>query len=142
MSATTRTDVPRLKYHPNAYQFVFAALRYTQQSLGRVTDPHSEDDHEEAHITPQELLLGIRDLTVSKFGLMSITVLNQWGIRTTDDFGRIVFELIECGEMRKTDRDHVNDFASLYEFADAFDRDYHIDLCAAFSSDGHRQAVE
>ena len=47
---------------------------------------------------------------------------HHWGVRATDDFGRIVFELIERGEMRKTDRDQLSDFFAVYDFAEALDR--------------------
>ena len=51
---------------------------------------------------------------------------------TPDDFGRIVFELIECGEMRKTDRDQLTDFFGVYDFDQALVRDYLIDTDGAF----------
>ncbi|MEZ6048974.1 MAG: hypothetical protein R3C11_26040 [Planctomycetaceae bacterium] len=54
------------------------------------------------------------------------------GIQTTDDFGRIVFELIEQGEMRKTDKDRLEDFFSVYEFNTAFDKEYEIDVTPVF----------
>ena len=67
---------------------------------------HDADD-ESAHITGQELVEGIRDLALQQFGLLTRTVFERWGLRTTEDFGRIVFELIEDGRMRKTDRDRA-----------------------------------
>lgn len=125
MSTTSKSAVPRLQFHQNAYQFVFDALKRSQQKLGRAL---AEDpDDESAHISGEELLSGIRDLALEKFGLMTVPVFRRWGIRGTVDFGRIVFELIERGEMRKTDRDQLDDFADVYDFEGVFDRGYHID---------------
>src|SRR5262245_40509624 len=98
MSTTQKAPLTELRYHPNAYDFVFSALRRTQQRLGR-SQAHGPDD-ERAHISGQELLEGIREFALERFGLMARTVFHCWGVHGTDDFGRMVFELIERGEMR------------------------------------------
>lgn len=120
----------RLQYPVNAYRFLFSALRYTQERLGR-TQGHGPED-ERAHISGPELLKGIRDFAREQFGLMTLTVFHTWNIHATDDFGRMVFELIDRGEMRKTNRDQISDFYDLYDFEDAFDRQYKIDMSQAF----------
>ena len=120
---------PRLKYHRDAYRFIFEALQFTQEKLKRVARSGSEED---AHITGQELMEGVRELGLKKFGLLARSVFQHWGVRTTDDFGRIVFELIERGEMRKTDRDDLSDFCGVYDFEQALDRDYVIPVQDAF----------
>lgn len=132
MSTTSQSTRRRLRYHQHAYQFVFAALQYTQESLGRSRDLGPED--EDAHISGEELLEGIRRLAIEQFGLMARCVFVRWGVQTTADFGRIVFELVERGEMRKTERDQLSDFVGAYDFEDAFERDYRIDTNRAFRS--------
>lgn len=74
----------------------------------------------------------MRELGLQRFGLMTLTVFHSWGVRSTDDFGRIVFELIERGEMRKTEQDQLSDFFEVYDFEQAFDRGYRIDTRTAF----------
>ncbi len=121
----------KLRYHRNAYHFVFSALQHTQEKLDRTAAHvlHEED----AHISGQELCEGLRELALQRFGLLSRTVLRQWGVTSTDDIGRIVFELIERGEMRKTEQDAMEHFLDLYDFDDAFDHNYRIDTSNAFS---------
>jgi uncharacterized repeat protein (TIGR04138 family) len=121
---------PRLRYHPQAYRFVSAALPYAQKILNRSFTANRDD--ESAHITGPELLEGIRYFALENFGLMTLCVFHRWGIHGTDDFGRIVFELIDRGELRKTDRDQLSDFYSVYDFEDAFDRDYRINTNVPF----------
>ena len=126
---------PRLRYHADAYRFVSAALPYAQKLLNRSYTANMDAggaDDESAHITGPELLDGIRRFALENFGLLTLTVFRRWGIRTTDDFGRIVFELIDRGELRKTDRDRLSDFYAVYDFEDVFDRDYMIDAGKAF----------
>lgn len=135
--STIKTPAATLKYHPDAYRFVDQALRFTQRRLGRTPDAAEHDgqefDEESAHISGPELLDGVRELAIQEFGLLTITVLRNWGIRTTDDFGRIVFDFIERGAMRKTDRDQLADFFDVYDFEEVFDRNYQIDLSETFA---------
>jgi len=49
-------------------------------------------------------------------------VLEHWHIRRTDDFGRIVFNLIEAGCMSKTAEDSLEDFRCVFDFGEAFSR--------------------
>jgi len=131
MSTTSRAIERDVRYHPNAYQFVYAALRFTQQCLNRSVNPAMESD--DAHISGVELLDGIRAFALDQFGLMTQTVFRCWGVRSTDDFGQIVFELIDRGEMSRTDRDQLSDFFDVYDFADVFDRSYCVEVKRAFS---------
>jgi uncharacterized repeat protein (TIGR04138 family) len=130
MKVSSRPAAPRLRYHQDAYRFVFDALQFAQDQLKRPRPQDPDDQH--AHITGQELCAGIRELAVKRFGLLARTVLAHWGVHSTSDFGRIVFELIDRGEMRKTDRDTLDDFVGIYDFDDAFDRAYAIDTSPAF----------
>lgn len=129
-SITGKSSLVGLNYHPNAYQFVNEALHFTQQKLGRI--PGRTVSEEDAHITGPELVEGIRELAQQQFGLMARVVFHTWGVHATDDFGRIVFDMIEQQAMRKTESDQLSDFFGLYDFEDAFDRNYHIDVSCAF----------
>lgn len=119
-----------LRYHVDAGEFVFDALRHTQELLDRAPaapaggDAGDEIDENQVHISGPELLDGIRELGLRRFGLMARCVFASWGVTTTEDFGRIVFDLVEQGKMRKTDRDQLNDFYDVYEFEQVLDRDY------------------
>ncbi len=115
-------------YHPLAYKFVFSALRFTQEQLGR--DRATEAT---GHISGRELLDGIRRMGLQHFGMLSIPVFNTWGIHSTDDFGHIVFQLIDAGEMRKNSDDQLTDFCGVYDFSKVFNDDYTLDTSEVFS---------
>jgi uncharacterized repeat protein (TIGR04138 family) len=107
------------RYHFDAYVFVFEALRYAQQKLGLGASSDDEldpDEEEERHVTGQQLCEAIRRYAVQQYGLLSKRVLNHWGIHSTSDFGEIVFNLIEIGQMRKTDTDRREDFDDVFDF--------------------------
>jgi len=106
------------RYSVHAYEFVYQALGFTQQAMGR--DPSGGEEHRR-HISGQELLEGIRRLAIDRFGLLAFPVMKQWGVYRTEDFGEIVFNLVECGQLRKTEQDTRSDFVNGYSFEEAFD---------------------
>jgi uncharacterized repeat protein (TIGR04138 family) len=103
------------RYKPEAYVFVHDALGHTWARLDQ-----------RRHITGRELLVGIKDLALKRYGPMARAVLNSWGIRTTDDFGAIVFNLVDAGLLSKTEEDRIEDFHDVYDFDDTFVRSYDI----------------
>jgi uncharacterized repeat protein (TIGR04138 family) len=108
------------RYHRDAYFFVFEALRYAQEQLGlggasSIEDPEGE---EERHVTGQQLCEAIRRYAIEQYGLMARSVLNEWGVRATSDFGEIVFNLIDIGQMKKTSSDRREDFENVFDFDD------------------------
>ncbi len=115
------------RFSPEAYEFVREALTYAQDVLDMGESlSHSEGEGEEQHLTGQQLCEAARQLALDQFGLMARTVLAAWGIRRTSDIGEIVYNLIELGVMRKSDRDQRADFEEVYDFTDAFDRSFQI----------------
>lgn len=127
-----RRSQPRLLFHPHAYVFVSEALKTAQELVGRqMTEDRLEESH---HITGQELLEGVRVLGLRQYGLMAAVVFHHWGLHTTDDFGRIVFEMIDRGDMRKSDSDQLSDFHAVYTIDESFAHDYKIDVMKAFRS--------
>ncbi len=135
-----RNPSPRLKHPRHAYGFLFEALHHTQRRLGRDGASESPEGDEGAHISGQELLDGVREFAREQFGPMAMTVFRAWGITSTNDIGHMVYELIDRGEMRKTDRDDIRDFYDYFEFDDAFsdELDDDLDLSHAFKKSTRR----
>jgi len=101
------------RYHEMAYLFVLSALHHVIEQLP-----------EPRHISGRELAEGIRDLAIERFGPMARTVLEYWGVRSTRDFGDLVFALVDCGVLIKRPEDSPEDFVDVYDFEQAFERDY------------------
>lgn len=104
------------RYPVGAYLFVLEALDFTARMLEKPTE-----EVPERHISGGELLDGIRLYALQEFGPMSMTVLRTWHIGRTEDFGEIVFNLVDAGKLRKTDKDTRADFAHGYDFSEAFE---------------------
>lgn len=109
------------RYDFDAYVFVFDALRFGQEKLGlgKVDDEEPEDE-EERHVSGPELCHAIQRYAIEQYGLLARSVLEHWGVRSTSDFGEIVFNLIDIGQMRKTDSDRREDFDAVFDFEEAF----------------------
>jgi uncharacterized repeat protein (TIGR04138 family) len=120
----TRTD-PRFAYE--AYEFVCEAVTYTQDRLGRAGDDE-DDPAADHHVSGGELLRGACELAVREFGMMAPVVFRQWGVRTTDDFGAMVFKLIEIGRLSKSDRDDPDDFHDVFDLEKALTEGFALTL--------------
>jgi uncharacterized repeat protein (TIGR04138 family) len=115
-------------YPIEAFDFVREGLSFTVKQLQDDDPTLTENDR---HISGQELCLGLRDFAIDRYGLLAPTVLQRWNILRTDDFGRIVFAMIDAGLMTKTDDDSPEDFRSVYSFSEAF---AHEDLASRIGS--------
>ncbi|HHT9128736.1 MAG TPA: Minf_1886 family protein [Candidatus Wujingus californicus] len=109
------------RYSLQAYQFIFEALDYTTNMLGK--NQHKTTDVDR-HVTGKQLMEGIKQYAIKQFGFMTLTVFEQWGINQDIDFGNIVFNLVESGLMGKTDKDSLDDFKNNYDMKKVFDEEF------------------
>ena len=102
------------RYHRDAYLFLREALEFTQKAVSKASRKQVR------HISGQELLGGIRDYALAVYGPMAITVLEEWGVSSCEDFGNMVFLMVEKGLLHKTEQDSLEDFKKGYSFEEAF----------------------
>ncbi|MBL4845266.1 MAG: hypothetical protein JKY65_07060 [Planctomycetes bacterium] len=98
------------RYPFQAYAFLWQALEKAHNLLG-----------ERRHVTGPELLEGVREAALDMFGPLTLMVFGAWNVTETDDFGRMVFHLVEHGLMGKTEEDRLEDFSAVYDLHEAFD---------------------
>ena len=103
------------RYPLEAYQFVREGLDYTQHKMARMSGAK-----EPRHVTGRELTDGMRQYALETYGPMARLLLNDWGIHATEDFGEIVFNLVENNLLAKTKNDSREDFAGGFDFEEAF----------------------
>jgi uncharacterized repeat protein (TIGR04138 family) len=101
------------QYNERGYLFVLATIEYLQSRL-----------EARRHVTGAELAWACRDFAREQFGLLAPHVLAHWGISRTEDFGRIVFTLVEVGLLVTQPGDAESDFEAVYDFAEAFGEVY------------------
>ena len=96
------------RFKKDAYLFIYDALQYTVEKLGKTDLPT-----EERHISGRDLLYGISEFALDQLGPLTRSVFAHWGIYKTRDFGEIVFNLVNAKLMSKTERDNIEDFIDI-----------------------------
>ncbi len=108
------------RYDRDSYYFVREGLDYTLKMLKKHHHPHAA----QRHVSGQELLEGLRRFALDQFGPMTKTVLDYWGVHRCEDFGEIVFNMVEKGILGKTEQDSREDFRGGFDFDEAFVRPF------------------
>jgi uncharacterized repeat protein (TIGR04138 family) len=101
------------RYAAEAYIFVLEALHHTRGKI-----------RAKGHVTGQQLLEGIKDLALSRYGAMAKIVFEHWGIKKTIDFGNIVLNMVNEKILSKTPEDKLEDFKDVYDFDEVFVKGY------------------
>jgi len=102
------------RYDYEAYIFLRDALDFTIKQLKKSKEDVSR------HVTPTQLLDGIRQFAIKEFGPMVPTVFFYWGVKNCTDIGEMVFNLIRIGVFGKTETDTIEQFRDYYDFKEAF----------------------
>ena len=107
------------RYRREAYVFVVAALGATVQDLPRerLRDPRRR------HLSGCELLKGVVALARREFGPLAATVFREWGVRSNEDVGHIVFQLVSSGQLSARPEDTMEDFRAPPDLMSALSED-------------------
>ena len=116
------------RYPLDAYVFLQEALEFSVQSVHgeraarRARRRKAQEQQDERphpnHVDGRQLCVGLRDLAFQKWGRLAKTVLNAWNIHATDDFGEMVFVLVDNEFLQKTANDRREDFNAVFPFAE------------------------
>lgn len=102
------------RYHRDVYAFVRDALDFTVKHQKKNKEGVSH------HVTPTQLLDGIRVFALKEYGPMVSTVFGYWNVRSCEDLGYIVFNMIRKKILGKNDSDTLDQFRDGYDFHEAF----------------------
>jgi len=98
------------RYRPAAYRFVmYEGIEYTTRRHLGLTEATRR------HLTGRELCEGLRRLALHQFGFMALDVWQSWGIRSTRDWGTVVFTLCEYNLLSRNESDCIEDFENVYD---------------------------
>jgi len=100
-----------LRYPPAAYMLVFEGLECALAKLPA-----------RRHVTPRELIEGVREAALKQWGLLARTVLESWNVRGTGQIGDLVFNLIERKLLVAGAEDNRAQFEDAFDFQEGFDR--------------------
>ena len=123
MSLALADAVNSTRYPLDAFVFVQRGLDFTvRREHGELTEDYDPDDPDQPsrHISGRVLCEGLRDYAIQQYGLLAGTVLRRWRINRCEDFGHIVFAMVESGMMHKTEDDSIAVCEIVFSFRDAF----------------------
>jgi len=98
------------RYSPAAFRFVYEGLEYTVKNVVQ----------ERGHVSGQTLCEGLRLMALEQYGRLAWLVLRTWRVKTTRDFGEIVYTLIDHEWMSTQPADTIDDFNGVYDFQTVF----------------------
>mgnify|MGYP001966692829 CR=1 FL=1 len=117
------------RFGKGAYYFVREALDHTLKSMEK------DRSLNKGHVSGRELLEGIRDYALDRFGPMTMTLMHHWNVKKCRDFGDIVFNLVDHGILGQTENDSLDDFEGGYSFKEAFENPFLPDAGTGSKSD-------
>jgi uncharacterized repeat protein (TIGR04138 family) len=94
------------RFNPGAVRFVYDTVK--------------KNAAEPSHVSGQTLCEGLKQLAIEKWGRLAMLVLANWNIKTTHDFGEIVYLLIKHKWMSAQPTDSIDDFNDVYDFKTVF----------------------
>lgn len=87
-----------------------AAFLYLMDTLREMLDARKEGDH----VTGKEVCLALRQNLQKDFSLMAPDVLKSWNIVETNDFGNMVYDMVDAGLFSTSPQDSRADFVDVY----------------------------
>lgn len=110
------------EYPLEAYRFVREGFEY---SLSRAaSSPRTGSGRAPYDLPASELAISLKDYALEKYGPMARFALSRWGIRTTADFGAIVYNLIAMGLLSAGKDDKESDFGGLFDLGEMLAKPY------------------
>jgi len=108
------------RYSLRAFGFIQEGLEYAVKKIHGLDQPADEPHH----ITGKQLCEGLAEFAADKWGRMAKVTLNQLGIKSTNDFGNIVYLMVENKWMHARPEDSIEEFHDVYDFEEVFEKNY------------------
>jgi uncharacterized repeat protein (TIGR04138 family) len=98
------------RYRTAAYRFVL-----TQGIESTLRSSLGVPQGESRHMGGREIAEGLRELATREVCPLAYHVWEWWGIRTTRDWGEVVWALIRAGLLHANEADRIEDFDNVYD---------------------------
>ena len=112
-------------------RYTIGMIKFVHHGLGTTIEQFRNDNEIEEdmpfHITGRQLCFGLADLAIRNWGRLARVVFIYGGIKTTRDFGEIVYLLIRHNWMYAMPEDSIEDFDDVYDFENVFEKNFKFD---------------
>jgi uncharacterized repeat protein (TIGR04138 family) len=104
-------------------QYTEEAYEFMRAGMDAAADRFCKDD-KSPHLSARELYLGACAYALEEYGPLAARVLEFWGIKSSRDFGNIVYNLIEVGVFGKQKGDSPEQFDALPDLQQVLNTPY------------------
>ena len=94
------------RYDGRAYALLMDVVRYLTK--------------DGAHANAEEIMDEFRETALDQFGPLAYRVLTEWGLKSCEDIGEMMFTLAESRRIGKDENDTHESFIGGYDFEEAF----------------------
>jgi uncharacterized repeat protein (TIGR04138 family) len=102
------------RYDSRAYDLVVHAVTTAVEQKAKA------DTGPVKHASAEDVMMTFREIVLDSYGPMSMTVLNDFGIHSTEDIGEIMKNLCSAKFIKKSENDSFEDFVGGFNFMEAF----------------------
>lgn len=102
------------RYDSRAYDLVVDAV------TAAAAKKQEADTGPVKHATAEDVMMMFRETVLNSYGPLSMTVLNDFGIHSTEDIGEIMKNLCAAKFIAKSETDSFDDFVGGFNFTEAF----------------------
>lgn len=71
-------------------------------------------------VTAEDIMDEFREFSLDQFGPLAYRVLSEWGVKTCEDLGEMMFNLAEFHRVKREENDTALSFVGGYDFEEAF----------------------
>lgn len=100
-------------YPPEAFVFLVQGIDFSKRHI-------QHDRARPESIDAVDLSWCLHDFAMYRFGENARLQLEAWNIRATSDFGKLVFRMVEVGQMQTEEGDSISDFTNVFDFSEEF----------------------
>ena len=94
--------------------------RYDGRAYALLTDVISYLGQNGKHMSGEEILDEFKERALDQYGPMTYTVLTEWGLKSCEDIGEMMFNLVEFHRVAKDENDTAESFLGGYDFKETF----------------------
>jgi len=101
------------RYTPEAFALVWDSLAYAIQRIGKPR-----------HLSAEELCAHLCELAKERYGVLAFSIIERWGVRSTEDIGAAVYALIDERILTEQDGDSPADFSGVFDLKERMENQY------------------
>ena len=114
-------DVEEIDFYSDEFADIVAKdSRYDARAYALLMDCVHYLGKEGRHMDAWDIMEEFKERTLDQYGAMSYTVLTEWGLKSTEDIGEMMFNLAEHHRVRRDEEDTSECFVGGYDFKEAF----------------------